>query len=270
MGNTFSISCAALLLVTAIALFSLNIYGVFFKSLRSANAYKAEHLRFRRKAADLEEFYSKIKRFPGESDKEFAVRLNEAITTGLVHIDWEIEDVDRYHLRVPPWENYILFILGHIPGSRDFKKYHFCDYKKTMERGVSSCIDAATVLSGILGENGIKTRIIAFPAHIIVEVNVDKDGVWWSFDPDFGAVLPYSVETILKDPKIIREYYISTGHPVNQVDYLEKAFSVQPRVFSNRFTFGPKKAIFEYATYAMIWIIPVVLVILSVKVLRHI
>ncbi|MCX5680469.1 MAG: hypothetical protein NTZ95_07515 [Candidatus Omnitrophica bacterium] len=268
--TVLSLSCPILFLIIAIGLFSLNISGIFFKSLRNPEIYSEKSLRFPNDITlNLEEFKRGTIRLPNESNEEFAIRLNRVVQKGLAHIDWKKCDIDKYFLRIPPWENYILFILNYSPYDNVFKRYHFCNYNKTIERGIGNCGDAAIVLSCLLENNGIKSKIAAYPGHVIIEVKIDKkNDIWWIFDPDFGVILPYSIKELTKNPVLAGRYYYSAGYSKDDTMFMEKVFAASPKIFSNYFTFSPKRTIFEYISYLMIWLIPLGLVILSLTIFK--
>ena len=52
-----------------------------------------------------------LKREAGESDIDFATRITQIVHDGMAHY-WYRVGIDKYYLRVPVWENYLLYMVA--------------------------------------------------------------------------------------------------------------------------------------------------------------
>lgn len=235
----------------------INIYGLF-KTMRNPELYQLENSIKNRKN-DVTIPYPEIKkqllRESNETEKDFAVRINKVVNDGFAHY-WKTEGTDKYYLRVPVWENYLLYAASFIDPST-YKRYEFADYKKNLERGTGLCSSHSTVVKGVLLENGIKAELLDVGGrHVVVRAEfADKSANL--LDPDFGYVIPYDTAAISANPELVREpyskmaslYYTEAKDPYT-TDLMVDIFGKRKYVYSveNRF---------EEISYWAIWIIPV-------------
>jgi hypothetical protein len=243
------------------ALFAINLCGELL-SLRHPELATDEHLRF---GDDLKlsyaETFQQLRRLPNESDTDYMLRINRVVQDGIAHVDWERPDADRYNLRVPLWENFVLHALSYVrPG--DYQRYHFRNASRTLERGVGVCGDAANVLSQILEREGIETRIVALPGHVIIEAEPRDQPTAWMLDPDFGVATPHTVEQLRDDPKLLAAAYRDAGYPQGDLDTLTKLFARRADVYDNSFAFSPNLTRAESAAYVLKWVIPTALLLI--------
>jgi hypothetical protein len=244
------------LCLLGVVLLVINSIGLV-RSLRNKALYTETNTRFPDDITiDLDAFRHEMKRSDGESDQEYSVRINELVQKGISHVIWETADEKKYYLRIPLWENYILYAMSFVPITDEFKRYHFSNYKKSIERGIGVCGDAAVILSGLLENAGIDTNIIAFDGHVINEVEVD-DGLWWVFDPDFGVVMPFDLDDMIAHEYQMAAAYRQKGYSESEIDVLKKIYLSKPDVYMNGYDFGPTKYQFEKISYVMIWVIPI-------------
>ncbi|MBK8504614.1 MAG: hypothetical protein IPL46_21845 [Saprospiraceae bacterium] len=112
-------------------LLGINTYGLF-RSMRNPDIYSEEKT-LRNRIGDVTIEYPQIKqllkRKEQESNKDFAVRINKVVNDGFAHY-WKAEGIDKYYLRVPLWENYLLYLASYIDPKK-YKQYEFSNYKKT-------------------------------------------------------------------------------------------------------------------------------------------
>src|SRR5690606_25937644 len=81
-------------------------------------------------------------------DKDAAVKRAVRVVNGaLVHPDWYRVDPVEYRQLVPVWENFFLYFLGKFSGLPQFERYHFANFRRSIERGIGMCGDASMVLS---------------------------------------------------------------------------------------------------------------------------
>ena len=86
----------------------INILGLF-KSMRNPEIQIEQNTS---RIADVSMPYAStkeaIKKRPDESDKAFAIRINDVVSKSMSHY-WKKDGWDKYYLKVPVWENYILW-----------------------------------------------------------------------------------------------------------------------------------------------------------------
>ena len=121
------------LAIVAGILLLINLYGLF-RSLRDPDL-KKEKTPYRN---DLTLTYAEARRAwvrrPGEEEKAYALRANRLVNRAVAHY-WKDEGICKYHLRVPLWENYLLWVAALVKPA-EYRKYEFRDYRKAIERGV--------------------------------------------------------------------------------------------------------------------------------------
>lgn len=138
-----------------LVLLAINIFGLF-KSMRNPDLYTEKNTgRLNDVTIKLEDAKEEIIKKSDESDKEFAIRINDVMSKSMSHY-CKTEGAKKYNMRVPAWENYILYSVN------SFKKdnrYEFINYKKGLERGVGLCPSHSIVVKGILLDNGIEVQL---------------------------------------------------------------------------------------------------------------
>ena len=180
------------------------IYGQVV-GMRVAELIPESDLRFENDLTlSAEETLEQLQRLPAESDLEFVQRATFTIQAGLAHLDrWYEYDPGLYNQLVPFTENPLLNLLGRYSGMPQIERYHFSDYRRTLERGIGVCGDHAIVLSSVLDENGIDNVLLSSRGggHIVVEVSNSSDaqGI---YDSDFGIVLPGLAKNSMTDQSV--------------------------------------------------------------------
>jgi hypothetical protein len=209
-----------------------------------------------------------ISRLPIETNLEFAVRITPVIANRLAHIEWNLPtDPDEYHQRVPVWENYILYLMGVFTTIPEYKKYHFSNYKRSLQRGIGICGDASMIMSQILDEQKIQNKIISFPGHVIVSAIIDQKE--YSFDADFGVVLPFSPKEMNQYPDNIKQYYLDAGFTRFDARTLRNSYSLEFETWNGVSHFFTKKYYFEKLAYALKWPLPLILLFAGAYLLRR-
>ncbi|MGV8094567.1 MAG: hypothetical protein AB2L24_22160 [Mangrovibacterium sp.] len=248
-------------LLAGIILLMINIYGLF-KTMRNPALYTEEqtlHNRINDVTIKYPEIKALLKRKTQESNIDFAVRINKVVNDGFAHY-WKREGIEKYHLRVPVWENYLLFAASYICPDR-YQTYEFSNYKKNLERGVGLCSTHSTVVKGILLDNGIKAELLDVGGrHVIVRAELN-DTATYLLDPDYGIVVPYDTAAVTANPELVRApysnmaalYYPDAIDPYT-TDFVVEIFGHRKHVYTidNRF---------EYFSYWAIWIIPFLLML---------
>lgn len=193
-----------ILFAVGVALLSLNIYGLF-KSLRNPELYAEKQTRrLNDITTPYPEFLENLKRRSGEQDKNFAIRVNKAVTDGFLHY-WEDDAIDKYYLTVPVWENYLLTLASMVKPKK-YRKYEFGNYKKNLERGTGLCSTHSTIVKGILNENGIKAELLDLGGHVVINAQIGNEPDF-ILDPDYGIYIPFSIAQIEANPEITRPFY---------------------------------------------------------------
>jgi len=261
MLNLIKTFIVILIFISGVALTTLNIYGEF-QNIRTSVFFDDE-LRFNNdQPAEFQSTMSQLAKLEGESDLQFSKRVTKVIAAGLAHIHWERYEAEKFNQLIPIWENYFLYFMGKFSGIPEFKKYHFANYERSLERGIGICGDASMVLSQVLTNNNIMNNIITFPEHVVVSAKFDTQEK--VFDPDFGVSLPFSPDEIMQSPSLVNDYYINAGY----FDYDIKAFN---RIYNNSFQrwdevkhFITKKYYFEKFSYWLKWPLPILLTLIPI------
>ncbi len=247
-----------LLFFSGIILLTVNVTGLF-KSLRNPGL-ASEKTPYKN---DLTLSYAEAKKLwsrkPDENEKDYALRATMLVNHAMAHY-WKDEGIVKYNIRIPVWENYILWFAGIIKPEK-YRKYEFRSYKKAIERGVGVCSQPSIALKGLLNANGIKADLWDIAGHVVVSATFD-DGAEWILDPDYGKYVPYGRKQIEENPEVVRESY------KNQNDvyapYLKKHKTTDDLVNeygktgNHIYYMDPS---FEKFSYIAIWVIPFLLMI---------
>ena len=250
-----------IIFLIGILLLLINGYGLF-KSLRNPEIY-AEEKTLRNRISDITIKYPQIKdsliRKDHESAKDFAIRINKVVNDGFAHY-WKEAGITKYNLRVPVWENYLLYAASYID-PKEYRKYEFSNYKKDLERGVGLCSSHSIVVKGVLNDNGIKAELLDVGGrHVVVRAELDGTSAY-ILDPDFGVVVPYDTAAIQANPELVRApysnmaalYYPDAKDPYT-TDIMVDIFGKKRHVYT-------VDNWFEYFSYWAIWIIPFLLML---------
>jgi hypothetical protein len=126
-----------------------------------------------------------------------------AVAGSVLH-NWNEELFDELRVHIPLWENWILHLLGLV--EPQLRNYVFWDHRRALERGVGLCGHVASVLVGFLGEQGFDAMTLSLTGHMVVTVEIGE-GRWFILDPDYGVVIPASIEDVVRNPQILRDAY---------------------------------------------------------------
>ena len=247
------------LLLAGLILLVINIYGLF-RTMRNPAVYTEEktiHNRLNDITIRYPEIKEMLKMKENESNIDFAVRINKVVNDGFIHY-WKPEGTEKYHLRVPVWENYLLYLASYINPEK-YKNYEFSNYKKNLERGVGLCSTHSTIVKGILLENGIKAELLDIGKHHVVVRAELNDTATYILDPDFGIVVPYDTLAISANPELVRAPYADMA----SLYYSDAIDPYTTDIMVN--IFGKRKYVysvdnwFEYFSYWAKWILPLLL-----------
>lgn len=255
------------LFAAGLILILANIYGLF-RTMRNPAVYTEEetlHNRLNDISVTYPEILGLLERESGETNIEFAVRINKVVNDGFIHY-WKSEGTEKYHLRIPLWENWILYAASYISPGR-FERYEFADYRKNLERGVGLCSTHSTIVKGVLLDNGIKAELLDIGKHHVVVRAELNDTATFILDPDFGVVVPCDTAAISANPELVREpyshlaelYYPDAKDPYT-TDFLVEIFGAKKYVYT-------LDSRFEDFSYFGKWFFPILLLLPYLRIL---
>ncbi|MFC4258507.1 hypothetical protein ACFOZ5_05580 [Marinobacter lacisalsi] len=252
-----------LMLVLGLVLLGLNLYGLT-QPLRKPGLGVADQelLRFvPDQVWDYETSLSAIDALAGaEGDMSLAEQANDVVHQSLVHVKWTDVDPVAYRQLVPPWENVFLWAVGRFSGLPQFERYHYADYRRSIERGIGICGDASIVLSSVLERYSVESDIISFRGHVIVEYE-NPQGQKRLLDPDFGVVIDRSLDELKADPEVVGPIYLEAGYGAQEVDDLVSIYSGDYAIFDDAYGFMSRRYLFEKTTYILKWALPPLLIL---------
>lgn len=194
-----------------------------------------------------------------ERSSEKELFLNEATQIfhqGIAHVpreEIEQKGLDYYRMRVPVWENFILYALSYVKPDT-YMDYEFCSYRKALERGTGRCGQQSLALVDFLSRNNIETGFISLGGHAIATAKSD-DGTWHMLDPDYGGVVPFDLDTAEKNPASVIPYYWSPAIVENNMARLYGSENNGVKYGGPEARFGRACKI-EQAAYLLKWIAP--------------
>ncbi len=264
LSNVFAAVCAAL----AIFLFGLNFYGEI-KTMRLVDNIPSSDFKFENDISlDISETLEQIKRRKQETDLEFSFRLTTVVQQSIGHLDtWFTASPDYYPQRVPMRENIWLHLMSYLFKDTEVVKYHFANYRKTLERGIGICGDHAYMLSQILWDNDIPNSILVFTphkdhlsegGHVLVEVRPENDASYL-LDADFGVIIPNEKLSAESRHSLITRQFMNAGYLKDQSTMLADILGGEMTEFSSTWDIMKKRYIFEVASYKIKWLLPIVL-----------
>ncbi len=252
-------------LVTGTILISFNIYGLFF----SLRPHDINELGIFKKDVDMtfEKSIDQLKNVEKKDNLEYIVFLNRIVNRTMAH-EWRVRNESDYlknRYTIPIWENWLLFSLSYIKPNI-FKKYFIVDPYKGLERGVGWCSQHAEVLKGIMIDKNIKAELLGLGGHTVVSGEIGTHR--FIADPDYGVVLPFSLEEVGNRLDTLRYYYgnVENDYKFGVKDYLVedliRIYGNENNIYSSDETVsvGSKYRVLEKASYILKWLFPIVLV----------
>jgi hypothetical protein len=249
-----------ILFILALILIINNLTGIFV-SLRNEDIFKENFSNKFGISLTEKQFYAELEMiFESEqSDSSKAVNTSFLVNKSLAHY-WRDEGIIKYNLRIPFYENYLLWSLSYI-NKKEYAKHEFLNWKKAIERGVGLCSQHAIIVSEILNKNGINSKMIGLSGHVIATAEV-KDNKWIILDPDYGVNVPFDIKEIEDNPGIIEPFYAAEGYDTPRIDVLKRIFGKEGnRLVKNAKVYCGKSGRTEKFSYWLIWIIPAILII---------
>ena len=263
LGTPLLYAGALLLCLDVAGLFtSLRNDAIYDEPVKTAERYERVPATYREIVTmSGDELLAAAARRQGETDAKYATRLTMAVNQTIAHY-WETAGIDRFHLRVPVQENYLLFAASYVlPES--FRKYEFYDHQRAIERGVGYCSQQTVILTRILAEQGIDTRIVVYPNHMFALALVDRArDSWWILDPNHGVVIPRSFDDVRRDPATIVPFYLQAGFNAAYVTHnlISVYGDTSYRIVEGAGGYHRLRQYYEPASFALIWVIPLFLV----------
>ena len=254
-------SLSYLFILLGCFLTAANIYGTFVE-LRPPNIINT-NLRFHNDLAlTHEDSAQQVQTLLNENPLDYSARLAHVISKSLAHIDWYNEtDNQKYNQLIPIWENYLLYFMGKFSGIPEFQRYHYTNYKRSLRRGVGICGDASIAMSQLLDKQSIPNQIISFPGHVVVSAIVGNKE--WVFDPDYGVVLPISLDQLNQTPTQVYQHYKDIGYSSREVNELVDIYKLEFERWNGVSHFMTNKYYFEKLVYFVKWPLPIVLIIVG-------
>ena len=245
------------LLGLGILLLLINVFGLL-KSMRHNDLYTEENTgRLNDVTIKLEDAKKQLVMKDGESDREFALRVNDVVSKSMSHY-FKNEGKKKYNLRVPLRENYILFLVNSF---KEDDRYEFKNYKKGLERGVGLCSSHSIVVKGVLLDHGVEAHLWDIAGHVVVRARVSEDE-WYILDPDYGLYVPHDIPEIEADPEITRSSYANLAD-LYKPDYddpytTDKVVELFGKEGNHIYTYDAR---FENFSYIAIWVLPFLLML---------
>lgn len=256
------------LIVLGLLLTSINIYGTY-KDIRPA-IFLNDELRFANDSPlPFKEALQQIIKNNNETNLEYSGRLTKVVSKSIAHIHWEKYSADKFNQLIPIWENYLLYFMGKFSNIPEFKKYHFADYKRSLQRGIGICGDASMIMSQLLNKNGIENQIITFPGHVIVAAKFSSNSRELLFDADFGVTLPFSPDEIKQSPSLVNEYYLQAGYFAYDVKAFNRIYNNDYKRWDGVKHFITNKYYFEKLAYFLKWPLPAMMMLFSIYSFRN-
>lgn len=257
------------LLFLGVFLLIIDLYGAF-QEIRRPRLGMDDHENLRFVPEEVWSYEKSLSEIAGleslKTPDEIAYKANDVIHHSMVHVEWPRVDPVEYRQMVPVWENYFLHAIGRLTELPQFERYHFSDYERSIERGIGICGDFSMVLSQVLERFGIDSNIVSFDGHVVVEY-VTETGRHQILDPDFGVILQVGPDELKTQPEMVKSSYLRAGYSPAEIDYLLNIYSTRYVLFDDTYDFMSKRYVFERISYLLKWLLPVLLVVLSVALL---
>ncbi len=254
-----SFIAAAVMFTLGALLLILNLAGLFIP-LRNPDIYTEPGALWKEDVTlSPEEFERLIPRREGESGLDYIKRANSLVNRAVAHF-WPNDGLLAYRLTVPPWENYILFIMRCVEPEY-FKRYEFSDWRRGAERGLGLCSQHAVILSAVLRDYNVDSYILALGGHVVVRARAEEG--WVIADPDFGVFIPHDIMEVMARPQIVKKYYQGAESrskrpsSVYTPERLAKIYGPHGNVTSDKLYYLHSM---ERYSYAAIWILPLILI----------
>mgnify|MGYP000865829117 CR=1 FL=1 len=203
-----------------------------------------------------QEFYQRLEVLDPSHRADYLTQLSRLVSESVMHY-WQDEHRAEYRILLPWSENFILRALAYV-NPKYFAMYEFQDHRKAIARGVGLCSQHSIITAGFLAEQGIPAKLIELHGHVILTAEVDE-GQWWLLDPDYGLVLPFSLQEAEENPAEVAQFYYRAGFSDYDVDKVEEFFRTDNNIIFDGGAESYQTWLFviEKISYVAKWAIPV-------------
>jgi hypothetical protein len=241
-------------------LVGLNNYGEFV-SLRNpkVNEGISHFNKIRKPQESPEQVFEQIDKGQNESNEEYAYRLTDLVYSATVHKWEDVTDYTEYNHQIPPYENYLLWVMSYL-NPTTYRFYQYCDPYKAIERGVMICTQATEVMVHLWRKTGLEARNMVLDGHVVAEAQVDrKSDTWWILDADFGVVLEHDMKTLEEHPEMVIENYVNAGYDLKTAKMVSEFYGKEGNYVQSNVGI----CLVEENLYRWKWYLPFGLLILS-------
>jgi hypothetical protein len=250
-----------MLLVTGSLLLVINVYGLS-RDIR-VSEFHDDYLIFPNdQPTDFNSTLIDLIRHGDESDIEYATRITHVVAKGLAHLDWLVYPNEKFNQLIPIWENYFLYFMGKLSGIPEYQRYHFANYRRSLERGIGICGDASMVMSQLLNEQNIFNKILTFPGHVVVAATFEN-GKQYILDADYGVVIPYPLNEFATSSREIAKLYSEAGYPLRDFVLFQRIYKENYNQWDGVGHFITNKYYFEKFAYWLKWPLPILMLLFS-------
>ena len=252
---------ALLTAVLGLFLLALNLYGVFI-GLRGPALYDEESIYYSEETLSPQQALSALDRLDGEDPPGLITKATRIIHRSIIPVnfnDLTPEEQEPLHTQVPPWENYILYLLNRLRPHPDIF-YEFADYRRAVTRGLGQCGQQSLALVDFLSRKGFETGFVALNNHVVGTVEVTP-GRWVVVDPAYGITIPYSPQDLARNPELVDAAYSKvTTRDMKGVYTLRGR--LEPKIaYGGARARYPKGTLVERTAYTLKWLLPFVLLL---------
>jgi len=207
-----------------------------------------------------DDFYRQLALLDPNDRPVYLLALTSLVSQSVLHY-WQPEGMDTYHIRLPWTENYLLRALSYVD-PLFFSMYEFQDYHRALARGIGLCSQHAIIAAGILQEQGIPAKLIELHGHVVLTAEVDE-GQWWVLDPDYGLVIPMSLDAAEEHYDEVAQHYAQAGFSDYDVDKVEEWFSTRDNILyeGGAESYQPSIWLTEQLSYVFKWLLPLFLML---------
>lgn len=159
--------------------------------------------------------FEDLLRLADEQEHAFKQRLTLAVNAHMVHF-WPNEAPQWTGMQ--PLHNWPLWLQSHLPGGERLRNFEFVSPRLAWNRGHGFCSQVSRIVYSVLLDHGIHSTIVQHANHVVV----DAGGM--ILDPDFGVVIPHSLDVVQADAAyLVPRYY--AGFSERQIEVLTKVYS---------------------------------------------